>query len=235
MNDARLRALLSGAGAPSAVKLVLHPKHGGAVLEFADAAAAGRAALVVQGIEIDGGGGSGDKETGEGGGRGGGGRKLRTGTVAELFRQRGEKRVDWIDGRADASQGKDRDGREKDKDGGGEKGTKTVLPPPPSLLVRRPGAQRAGPKRGLGFVGAVTKKDVAAAAATTVAAGPGGAGGARNGGGVVEMGAGGGKSNADFKRLFLGGGNTKESGAGEAVGSNSNSLAVEGGKDGIDG
>ncbi|KAK3291526.1 uncharacterized protein B0H64DRAFT_330483 [Chaetomium fimeti] len=85
MTDARLRAVLAPALSSSSsssgpdneaglTKMVLHPTHGGAVLEFASAAAAGKAALAVDGLEVE--------------VPGGGSRKLRTGTVAELFRGR---------------------------------------------------------------------------------------------------------------------------------------------------
>ena len=192
MNDARLRAVLNASGVPPIVKLVLHPKHGGAVVEFGDAAAAGRAALVVDGIELEGSEGA-----------NGAGRKLRTGTVAELFRQKGERRVDRIDVKQDREQGKEKggdQGKEKEKEKGGEK--KGLMAPPSSLLVRRPGAgaQRAGPKRGLGFVGGVAKKE-----------------GAKENGSVSGTAVqGGGKSNADFKKMFLAGAKDSATADGES-------------------
>ncbi|KAK4095841.1 hypothetical protein N658DRAFT_502256 [Parathielavia hyrcaniae] len=185
MTDARLRARLESASAGAdLVKLVLHPTHGGAVLEYANATAAGKAALAVDGLEV---------EPGSGGGSG---RRFRTGTAAELFKAKGERRVDRVDiPAADASS-------DSKKKGGGAAATQ--LMPPPPLALRRPAAQgaRAGPKRGLGFVGGVAaaaKKDGEDAARKQD--------GVSNG---VEQGAGGqaagAKSNADFKKLFLGGG-----------------------------
>jgi RNA recognition motif-containing protein len=54
MTDARVRAALEPVvGSDVIAKLVLHPGRGGAVLEFADAGAAGRAAMAIEGVEID--------------------------------------------------------------------------------------------------------------------------------------------------------------------------------------
>jgi RNA recognition motif-containing protein len=159
MNDARVRAILAPIG--TIVKLVLHPKHGGAIVEFADAATAGKAALVVDKVEVD------------------GGKKLRVGTVPELFRTEGETRVDRIDKPAAETQDK-----EKKKLSAAE-----LMPPPPN--IRRMPLGRAGPKRGLGFVAAKKDKE-----GINGASGPP---------------AGAGKSNADFKKMFLGaGGGQKE-------------------------
>ncbi|KAL1839626.1 hypothetical protein VTJ49DRAFT_1287 [Mycothermus thermophilus] len=99
MTDARLRTVLAAAGVPvdEAVKFVLHPKHGGAVIEFATQAAAGKASLAVDGVEVDAPAGP------DGISDGAGKRKLKTGTVQELFRAKGEKRVDRIDKPAAAS------------------------------------------------------------------------------------------------------------------------------------
>ncbi|KAL2015177.1 hypothetical protein VTK56DRAFT_6170 [Thermocarpiscus australiensis] len=187
MNDARLRAALAGRQLPPIVKLVLHPKHGGALVEFGDAAAAGRAALAIDGMEVD-----------EAGGRR---RRLRTGTVAELFRAKGEKRVDRID--KASGQGQDQSQNQGQGQGQGTGSKKPqqqqqqqtaaeLMPPPP--MVRRP-VPRAGPKRGLGFVGAVKKENTSNGAA--------GAGTAVQGGG---------KSNADFKKMFLGDGDAEKEG-----------------------
>ncbi|CRK32503.1 hypothetical protein BN1708_016120, partial [Verticillium longisporum] len=57
--------------------LVLQPSHGGASIEFEDAASAGRAALQLDGYLLD-------------------GRKLRTGSVDELRHAKGEMRTDKI-------------------------------------------------------------------------------------------------------------------------------------------
>ena len=147
MTDARVRSILSPVG--TIVKLVLHPKHGGAVVEFADAATAGKAALAIDGREIE------------------GGKKLRIGTVSELFQQQSEVRVDRIDQPA-------------------TKKTAAELMPPPPTVRRVPLLGRSGPKRGLGFPAGGIKKAVnGTAAASSNAAGTGG------------------KSNADFKKMFL--------------------------------
>ncbi|KAK4240086.1 hypothetical protein C8A03DRAFT_13567 [Achaetomium macrosporum] len=179
MNDARLRsALASSAGVDKdIVKLVLHPTHGGAVLEFPNATAAGKAALAIDGVEVEVGGGLGK-------------RKLRTGTVAELFKAKGEKRVDRID-KPGPSGPAVTDGKKTSGPVGNKSGASAAeLMPPPPLLIRRPGGgARTGPKKLLGFV---RKSDEAA---TTAATTPNGAG--------TE---GKGKSNADFKKMFLGGG-----------------------------
>lgn len=204
MTDARLRAVLASAAAPEMVKLVLHPQHGGAVVEFADAATAGRAALVVDGLEVDvPGGGVGDAK-----------RKLRTGTVAELFRAKGERRVDRVDlpVHVPASAFAPGHGPQSGSGAAGEKkggAAAADLMPPPPLVVRRPqpqGGGRAGPRRVFGFMGGV------AAAAAKKAGGEAEAG-MSNG----DAKAGGGKSNADFKKMFLSGGKT-DAGASGAPG-----------------
>ncbi|KAK5654752.1 hypothetical protein OQA88_7077 [Cercophora sp. LCS_1] len=156
MNDARVRSVLAPVG--TVVKLVLHPKHGGAVVEFADAATAGKAALAVEGLQVDGGG------------------KLRVGTVAELFKQKEEVRVDQKPPPPPPPPNK--------------KLTPSELMPPPPTVRRVPVLGRGG-KRGLGFVGGI-KKEVNGTGASAPAAGGGG----------------GGKSNADFKKMFLGGNGT---------------------------
>jgi squamous cell carcinoma antigen recognized by T-cells 3 len=166
VNDARVRALVETIGEVS--KIVLQPNHGGATIEFADASATGRAALQLDGRDFE-------------------GRKLRTGTVAELHRERGEKRVDRI------VYGKEKEkGKDKDKDAAAK--PKGLMPPPPSF--RRPILGKAGAKRGLGFVSAPKKSadaDVEVEKKTN--------------GEPKAM-----KSNADFKAMFLSG---KEKGAGE--------------------
>ncbi|KAI1108599.1 putative pre-mRNA splicing factor [Nemania sp. NC0429] len=68
INDARIRVLAEKHG--PIVKLVLRPDHAGAIVEYADASAAGRAALNLEGSEIE------------------PGHKLRTGSVKELFGQK---------------------------------------------------------------------------------------------------------------------------------------------------
>ncbi|KAI1181961.1 putative pre-mRNA splicing factor [Nemania serpens] len=68
VNDTRVRALAEKHG--SIVKLVLRPDHAGAIVEFTDASAAGRAALGLEGFEIM------------------PGHELRTGSVKKLFEQK---------------------------------------------------------------------------------------------------------------------------------------------------
>ncbi|KAK4133901.1 splicing factor-like protein [Trichocladium antarcticum] len=173
MNDARVRAALVAAGVAreSIVKLVLHPGHGGAVVELADAAAAGKAALAIDGTSVEGGG------------------ALWTGSVPELFRRRADRQVDRIDRGPHPPPKKSLGGdaavgaKERGGEGPARERKETELMPPPPMLVRRPVPGRTGPKRGLGFVGAAAKKVVEAN-------GPGAAGQ--------------GKSNADFKKMFLG-------------------------------
>ncbi|KFA47174.1 hypothetical protein S40293_06712 [Stachybotrys chartarum IBT 40293] len=63
VNDARVRALVEPLG--DIVQLTLHPGHGGAKIEFSDAATAGKAGLRLDGIDFE-------------------GYKLRTGTLDEL-------------------------------------------------------------------------------------------------------------------------------------------------------
>ena len=125
VNDARLRAVVEPLG--SIKKLVLHPNHGGAVLEFVDTTTAGKAALALEGLEIE------------------AGRKLRTGSTDELFRRKGELRVDRVD--------QPRGEKAKAKDV-----ARALMPPPPP--VRRPvlgGTAGRGGRRGLGFTPAASK------------------------------------------------------------------------------
>ncbi|KAI0448811.1 putative pre-mRNA splicing factor [Xylaria acuta] len=72
INDARIRSLSEKYG--SIVKLVLRPDHAGAIVEFTDASAAGRAALGLEGHEIT------------------PGHKLRTGSVKELFKEKSDQK-----------------------------------------------------------------------------------------------------------------------------------------------
>ncbi|KAI9368974.1 hypothetical protein BJX61DRAFT_546020 [Aspergillus egyptiacus] len=72
VNDARIRALVEPYG--KLVKIVLRPDHQGAIVEFADVHAAGKAALELEGQEIT------------------PGRKLHVGTVPEMLRQSAEKK-----------------------------------------------------------------------------------------------------------------------------------------------
>ncbi|OBT61980.1 hypothetical protein VE03_08647 [Pseudogymnoascus sp. 23342-1-I1] len=76
VNDARLSAICAPYG--RVVKLVLRPDHQGAIVEFEDVAAAGKASLGLEGYEIV------------------GGRRLRTGGLKDLFESRDEQRTDRI-------------------------------------------------------------------------------------------------------------------------------------------
>ncbi|KAI1494224.1 hypothetical protein F5X96DRAFT_618719 [Biscogniauxia mediterranea] len=121
VNDARVRAVVEKHG--DIVKLVLRPDHQGAIVEFADVTTAGKATLALEGIEIA------------------PGRKLRVGSVQDLFKEKSEKREDKI------------------IIGGGKSSGAKTQPSfmPPAQTVRRPAVGRGGVKRGLGFV--VPKRD----------------------------------------------------------------------------
>lgn len=105
VNDTRVRVLVEKHAGEGAVvsKVVLRPDHGGAIVEMADHASAGRAQLGLDRAEIDGG-------------------TIRTGTVAELF---------------------------KDKDGRGE--TSKEPKKAAIMMAPRPVLGSQKPKRGLGF------------------------------------------------------------------------------------
>lgn len=75
LNDARLRALIEPFGA--VIRLVLQPSHGGATVEFIDAATAGRASLQLDNMEFE-------------------DHRLRIGTVEELRHAQAEWRDDRI-------------------------------------------------------------------------------------------------------------------------------------------
>lgn len=74
----RIRVLAENHGA--LVKLQLRPDHQGAVLEYVDAASAGRASLVLEGYELE------------------PNRKLRVGTATEMFREKAEFKSNRIGG-----------------------------------------------------------------------------------------------------------------------------------------
>jgi squamous cell carcinoma antigen recognized by T-cells 3 len=76
VNDARIHALAEPYGA--IVKLTLRPDHQGAIIEYSDVTAAGRASLGLENYEIV------------------PGRRLRTGGLKDLFQQKGEIRTDRI-------------------------------------------------------------------------------------------------------------------------------------------
>jgi RNA recognition motif-containing protein len=158
VNDARIRALAEVFG--SIVKLVLRPDHQGATIEYADATSAGRAALALENHEIA------------------PGRRLRTGGLKDLYREKDEIKTDRIQ----VGQGKKLPGN-------------YIQPTAP---VRRPGAGRRGglgAKRGLGYAAAK------AAGPSGSSAGVGGTNGNRSAEENATP-----KSNADFKAMFLSGG-----------------------------
>jgi RNA recognition motif-containing protein len=76
VNDARIRLLAESHG--QIVKLTLRPDHQGAIIEYADAASAGKAALALENHEIA------------------PGRKLRTGGLKDLFSEKDEIKADRI-------------------------------------------------------------------------------------------------------------------------------------------
>ncbi|KAK4087903.1 hypothetical protein Purlil1_7661 [Purpureocillium lilacinum] len=122
VNDTRVRALIEPHG--EIVKLVLQPAHGGAKIEFVDAATAGKAALSLDGTDFE-------------------GNKLRTGSVEELRHAKAEHKADRIVyGNKDKSSSKPTNGPAPSAASG------LMRPPAP---VRRPVLGRPGPKRGLGF------------------------------------------------------------------------------------
>ncbi|KAI2778501.1 hypothetical protein F4815DRAFT_238873 [Daldinia loculata] len=99
VNDARVRAAVEKHG--NIVKLVLRPDHQGAIVEFADVATSGRAALALEGFEIA------------------PGRRLHTGTTEELFEQKSEiKESKIVTGKGKTSNQK-----------GGSKEAGFILPP----------------------------------------------------------------------------------------------------------
>ncbi|KAK3942890.1 hypothetical protein QBC46DRAFT_379030 [Diplogelasinospora grovesii] len=158
MNDARVRSILEPVVGTAIVKLVLHPQHGGAIVEFGDVPTARKASLAINGVEIE------------------EGKKLRTGTVPELFKQKAEKRVDRIDQPAPKTSKKQ-----------SAAAAASLMPPP---AIRRPVLGRGGAKRGLGFVGGISKKEADGANGVDGAA-------------PVQAPPASGKTNADFKKMFL--------------------------------
>lgn len=120
VNDARVRALVEPFG--TLVKLTLLPAHGGAKIEYVDAATAGKAALQLDGLEFE------DV-------------KLRTGSLDELRRAKAVHKDDRIQyGSKDSSKTK------PNIDPSKTAGPKLMVPP----SIRRP-TTKIGPKRGLGF------------------------------------------------------------------------------------
>ncbi|KAI6768234.1 hypothetical protein HG530_006243 [Fusarium avenaceum] len=127
VNNARVRALVEPLGA--IVKLIVSPGNGGAKIEFADAATAGKASMKLNSIEFE-------------------GHKLRTGTLDELRHAKAEHVEDRI------VYGK----KEKTKDQKPKHpGPSSSMLMPPPTTVRRPVLGKPGPRRGLGFKLSVAK------------------------------------------------------------------------------
>lgn len=174
MNEARVRSLLGPTG--QIVKLVVHPKHGGAVVEYSDAAAAGKAALAIEGMQVY-------------------GHKLRIGAFGELFRQKAEHKPDRIDQQPPPSQSQSGQDAKKNK----KKMTAAELMPPPRP-VQRPQALGSAKGRGvrLGAFAAVSaKKETSSAKPETNGTGPA----AESGTGTMPPAQ---KSNDFFRNMMLG-------------------------------
>ncbi|KAJ3942621.1 Splicing factor [Colletotrichum fioriniae] len=123
VNDARVKEIVEKVGGFKS--FVLQPSHGGAKIEFEDEPSAGRAMLQLDGYILD-------------------GRKLRTGSVEELKRAKGEFRTDKI---VYGTGGK----KQTDKASAPKKTGTGPAFIPPSTAVKRPvlgGAKRGG----LGFM-----------------------------------------------------------------------------------
>lgn len=133
INDARVRALVVPHG--ELKKLTLRPDHGGAILEFLDAATAGKAQMSLDGIDFE-------------------GRKLKTGSVSALFHEKGETTIDRVDIKLSAPASS----ASKSK----SKATNAMMLPP-SMIARRPVLGSKGQKRGLGFGGVINKDQKAEA------------------------------------------------------------------------
>ncbi|KAH6899626.1 hypothetical protein B0T10DRAFT_618 [Thelonectria olida] len=124
VSNAWVRALVEPVGAVTGI--ILQPAHGGAKIEFVDAATAGKAVLKLEGMEYE-------------------GHKLRTGTVDELRRSKVERQEDRIVYGSKNQKPKPKPKNEP-KDSSASKG---FMPPP--TTIRRPALGKVGPKRKLGF------------------------------------------------------------------------------------
>ena len=115
VNDARIRALVEERGA--IVKLVLRPDYSGAIVEFAHAATAGRAALGLEGVEIE------------------PGHKLRTGSAKQLY-----------EGKGDQNHQKQQQ-QQRPNTASSNNAPKNLMAPPPTVrrpVLGRGGAKRGG-------------------------------------------------------------------------------------------
>lgn len=180
INDARVRALVTPHGQLN--KLTLRPDHGGAILEFVDAATAGKAQLSLDGIEFE-------------------GRKLKTGSVAALFHEKGETRIDRVDikpGAPGSSAPNNNNNNNNNSNSNKSKPTTTtttMMPPP--MMIRRPVLGSKGQKRGLGFGGVINKDHQKAEPSSSSSSAP------TTNGDEAAAPAGGMKSNSDFRALLL--------------------------------
>ncbi|OAA72760.1 Nucleotide-binding, alpha-beta plait [Akanthomyces lecanii RCEF 1005] len=123
VNDARVQKLVEPFG--SLVRLVMQPMHGGAIIEFTDAASAGRAALQLNSMDYE-------------------GYKLRTGSPDELRHAKAERG----DGQSAAKPRDKQAARGGNENGNSASSSGLMLAP---SGIRRPTTSRPGPKRGLGF------------------------------------------------------------------------------------
>jgi RNA recognition motif-containing protein len=158
VNDARIRAIVEPYG--EIVKLVVRHDHQGAIIEYADAASAGRAALSLENHEIV------------------PGRKLRTGGLKDLFAQKEEIKTDKI------------------QIGKGKQPAPAFMQP--NVPIRRPGAGGRGglgQKRGLGYSAGKAAPSVSGSSDSGM-------------NGNHEENSKKPKSNADFKAMFVKGGQT---------------------------
>lgn len=211
MNDARVRGLVGPHG--PLTKITLRPDHGGAILEFADAAAAGKAQLSLDGMEVE-------------------GRKLKTGSVGALFQEKSETRIDRIDTKSATNSASG--AAPKNKNTTKSTAAASALMPPPSTLIRRPalGGKIPGAKRGLGFSGAINKASKVAAEDEARKGGEAEDAPKTNGDEPTPKNVGTGgpmKSNADFRALLLNKGKPAEDKDRKAAGPPT-ADAVEGSK-----
>ncbi|KAI9805669.1 MAG: Splicing factor [Piccolia ochrophora] len=144
VNDARVRALMEPYGILT--KIVLRPDHQGAIVEFSDTQAAGKASMGVDGHEVI------------------PGRKIQVGTVEEMLREVAEYRKDRIDA---ASAGK-KSAKDTKKPSGLAMQHSGPIQRPSQQTARRGGKGGLGIKRG----GVGLSSSRAMAPGTQIAGGP---------------------------------------------------------------
>ncbi|XWW95976.1 hypothetical protein V2A60_003946 [Cordyceps javanica] len=144
INDARVRKLVEPFG--SIIRFVMQPMHGGAIIEFADVASAGKAALQLNSVEYE-------------------GYKLRTGSPDELRLAKAER-----GNGQPAAKPKDKQ-TARDVSGNGKPASNSDFRPAPTG-IRRPVAVRSRSKPDLRFAPrSATSSSKAAASKDTSAAG----------------------------------------------------------------